>query len=120
MVYVSLCAIVCGSLGLLHGVALEHVASSRGLWVNFIKCYQQLRFFGDGTAHLLLTNEEHRPQYVISVLRPLLCTEPFLVGSWQLDGSIDRISNLRSPHEHSPSNCYYRMTLALGSKPLGT
>ncbi|KAI6044190.1 hypothetical protein EDC04DRAFT_2889977 [Pisolithus marmoratus] len=88
--------------------------------MQFIKCYQQLRFFGDGTAHLLLTNEEHRPQYDISVLRPLLCTEPFLVGSWQLDGSIDRISNLRSSHEHSPSNCYYRMTLALGSKPLGT
>ncbi|KAI6023883.1 hypothetical protein PISMIDRAFT_29345 [Pisolithus microcarpus 441] len=87
-------------------------------WVNnmhLITYHRYLRFFADGIVLSLLANEEHTPQSVIPVLKPSLRMKGFHVGSWQLDGSVVRISNLECP----PSRYHFQMTLALHSKPLG-
>lgn len=91
-------------------------------WVNnmhLITYHRYLRFFADGIVLSLLANEEHTPQSVIPVLKPSLRMKGFHVGSWQLDGSVVRISNLHTPQECPPSRYHFQMTLSLHSKPLG-
>ncbi|KAI6113027.1 hypothetical protein F5141DRAFT_753101 [Pisolithus sp. B1] len=77
------------------------------------------RFFADGIVLSLLANEEHTPQSVIPVLKPSLQMKGVHVGSWQLDGSLVRISDLHAPQDYPRSRYRFQMTLALHSKPLG-
>lgn len=96
--------------------------ASEYAWVNnmhLITYHRYLRFFADGIVLSLLANEEHTPQSVIPVLKPSLQMKGVHVGSWQLDGSLVRISDLHAPQDYPRSRYRFQMTLALHSKPLG-
>ncbi|KAI0289454.1 hypothetical protein BC826DRAFT_1092769 [Russula brevipes] len=94
---------------------------SENAWVNvgtFIHTSSFRRFYPNGQVISLLTNEEHEPQHIITVLRPTLRMKGFYTGTWMLSGLTVHVSNLVDPS--NPTTRYsFKMTLTLRSRPLG-
>ncbi|KAH9942007.1 hypothetical protein B0H21DRAFT_878056 [Amylocystis lapponica] len=107
-VYIAVCHYIRAGLG-------------ESAWMNvshLITYHRYLRFYPNGQVLSLLANEELPPQQVISVLKPTLRMKGLFIGSWQLDGTMVRITDLLDP-SGGALRYTFQMMLELRSRPLG-